>query len=73
MKAIQRATRAFKAARDAVAGAPTEAEAQALRKARKLLGEAQESYREREFKKAVRQARASAGLSLDVLVGRSGG
>lgn len=72
-KAIHRADRAFQAAYDLVVAGPTDAEVAALRKARRLLAAAKDAYRSRDFRAAVRLARESAELSLDVLAGRSGG
>ncbi len=72
-KAIHRADRAFHAAYDLVVADPADAEVQALRRARRLLAAAKDAYRSRDFRVAVRLARESAELSLDVLAARSGG
>ncbi len=69
--AIQRASRAFDAAWNAVRADVTEAEAKELREARRYLGAAKEAYAARSFREAVMFARESAAISLKVLEGRS--
>jgi hypothetical protein len=72
-KAIERATRAFRAAHEAVKADPTEAESEALGKARGHLKMAREAFEARKFREAVRHASEAGKLSLGVLQGRSGG
>lgn len=72
-KAIDRATRAFKAAREAVGDAPTDVEKTALRKALRFRNGALDAYRGKEFRKAWALARKSLALSQEVLKGRSNG
>jgi hypothetical protein len=70
-KAIELAGRALRAAVDAVAGAPTDSEATSLRNARRFLAAANDAFKERDFRKAVRYATESARLSREVLQGRA--
>ena len=72
-KAIQRATWALRAAYDAVDADATQAEIDALRLARRYLGGAREAFEAKEFQKALRFARESGRISLEVLQARSGG
>jgi hypothetical protein len=71
--AIRRADRALRAAYDLVVSDATEAERNALRKARALLAAGKEAFRDRDFRLAIILARESTALSLEVLEGRSGG
>ncbi|MFH1763001.1 MAG: hypothetical protein ABIF09_02310 [Gemmatimonadota bacterium] len=72
-KAIDRATRAYKAAREAVAVDPTEDEKTDLKKALRLVNGAKDAYEGKEFRKAGNLAGQSLAFSLEVLKGRSGG
>jgi hypothetical protein len=72
-KAIDRATRAFKAAREAVGDGPTDAEKTALRKALRFRNGAMDAYKGKKFRKAWTLARKSLALSQEVLKGRSNG
>jgi len=69
--AIRRATRALRAAYEAVKADPTQAETDTLRKARRYLGAARDAFEAKEFREAILFARESATLSLRVLAGRS--
>jgi hypothetical protein len=71
--AIRRADRAFRAAHDLVASDASDAERDALRKARALLANARDAFRARDFRLAILLARESAAFSLGVLEGRSSG
>lgn len=72
-KAIERATRALNAAREAVGDGPSIDEKAALDKARRLRNGAIGAYEGKEFRKALKLAGQSLALSLKVLKGRSGG
>lgn len=72
-KAIERSTRVYMAAVDAVKADTTPEEADTLKKARRLLAAAKTALDAREFGKAFRKAVASAELSLGVLRARAGG
>jgi hypothetical protein len=72
-KAIHRATRALSAAYEAVKADPTQAETNALRRARRFLRAAKEAFDAKNFQKAFRLATESGKLSLEVLRARSGG
>jgi HEPN domain-containing protein len=72
-KAIERATRAFRAAHEAVKANPTEVESEALGKARGHLKEAREAFEARKFREAIRHASEAGKLSLGVLQGRNVG
>ena len=72
-KAIERATRALNAAREAVGDGPDDAEKAALGKALRLRNGAIGAYEGKEFRKAWKLAGQSLALSLEVLRGRSGG
>jgi hypothetical protein len=71
-KAIERANRAFNAARNAVAGSATPDEITALRQAHRALNAAREAFKAKEYRKAWNYAHRSMGLSLGVLNGRLG-
>jgi HEPN domain-containing protein len=70
-KAIERATRAFRAAYELVKNDATDQEKAALRQARTHLDAAKGAFGEKKFRLAKRYANASAKLSLEVLQGRS--
>lgn len=72
-KAIDWATRAYKAAREAVAIDPTEDEKTALRKAARFRNGAIDAFKDTEYRKAWTLARKSMALSQEVLKGRSDG
>jgi len=72
-KAVDSATRAYKAAREAVAADPTDAEKAALRKALRLRNGAADALGAKEYRKARTLARESVALSQEVLKGRSAG
>ena len=72
-KAIDRATKALKAAREAVGDAPTDDEKTALRKALRFRDGAVEAFKAKAYGKAWNRALASMGFSHEVLKGRSGG
>ncbi len=70
-KWIQRATRVLGSARQAVGDAPTEEEATALRRARRLLNVAKDEFEAGNMGRAVGAAKRSAALSWGVVEGRS--
>jgi tetratricopeptide (TPR) repeat protein len=70
-KAMEVATRALRAAVEAVAGSPTDAEAASLRNARRFLAAAQDAFKAGQFQRAIRYATESARLSREVLQGRA--
>ncbi len=72
-KAIDRATRAYKAAREVVGDAPTDDEKTALKKARRFRNGAIEAFKGSHYRKAWTLAQKSLALSQEVLKGRSGG
>lgn len=69
-RAIGKAALLFRAARAAVGDAPTDDEVAVLRRAHDLIGEADEAFAAKEWRLAIRAARASAELSQGVLDGR---
>jgi len=71
-KALERATRAFRAAHEAVKADPTAVESEALQKAKGHLNKAKEAFEARKFREAIRHATESSKLSLGVLQGRAG-
>ncbi len=71
-KAIDRATRAFKEAREAVGDGPSEEEKTALQKARRLGNGAIDAFKGKEYRRAWTLARKSMGFSQEVLKRRSG-
>jgi len=72
-KAIDRATRAYQAARAAVGDNPTEDEKTALKKASRFRNGAIDAFKNKAFRKAWTYAKRSIALSQEVLKGRSGG
>jgi hypothetical protein len=72
-KAITHATRVLRAAHEAVKADPTQEETTALNKARRYLGGAREAFEAGEYGPALRRALESGKISLEVLLGRSGG
>jgi len=72
-KAIDWATRAYKAAREAVAIDPTEDEKTALRTAARFRNWAIDAFKGTDYRKAWTLARKSLALSQEVLKGRSDG
>ncbi len=70
-RAIGKAALLFRAARAAVGDAPTDDEVAALRRAHHLIGVAEEAFEAKEWKLAIRAARASADISQKVLDGRA--
>jgi hypothetical protein len=72
-ESIERATRAFNAAREAVEADPTEDETAALNKARRLRNAATDAFEAKEYRRAWNLAHQSLALSQQVLQGRSGG
>ena len=71
-KQIGRAKRVIKQAISVVGDTPTEEEAKSIRRARKLLGKANEEYKARKFDRAHSAAKRSARLSWGVVNGRAG-
>jgi hypothetical protein len=70
-KGLDVAARALRAAVDAVAGSPTDAEAASLRNARRFLASARDAFEAGQFQRAIRYATESARLSREVLQGRA--
>jgi hypothetical protein len=70
-KAMDVAARALRAAVDAVAGSPTDAEAASLRNARRFLAAARDAFEAGQFQRAIRYSTESAKLSREVLQGRA--
>ncbi|GMR13846.1 MAG: hypothetical protein BMS9Abin29_2068 [Gemmatimonadota bacterium] len=70
-RAIGKAALLFRAARAAVGDSPTEDEVAALRRAHHLLGSADGAFAAKEWRRAIRAAKASAELSQGVLDGRA--
>jgi hypothetical protein len=71
-KAIDRATRAFEAARQAVGDSPTDDEKAALQKALRLRNGAIDAFKAKQYRNAWTYAQKSVALSLEVLKGWSG-
>jgi len=72
-KAIERATRSLRAAKEAVGDGPTDDEKAALQKAQRLRNGAIDAFKVKEYRKAWTLARKSMAFSQEVLKGRSGG
>lgn len=72
-KAIERSTRAFKAAYEAVKADPSEAERRQLKRARRFLGAARAAFEDKGYGKALKLAIESAKLSLEILRARAAG
>jgi tetratricopeptide (TPR) repeat protein len=70
-KGLDVAARALRAAVDAVAGSPTDAEATSLRNARRFLAAGRGAFEAGQFERAIRYATESARLSREVLQGRA--
>jgi HEPN domain-containing protein len=71
-KQIGRAREVIKQAVAAVGDAPTEEEAKSIRRARRLLGTAQEEFKAHRYNRARSAAQRSARLSWGVVNGRAG-
>ena len=71
-RAVGKATLLFRAARAAVGDGPTDDEISALRRAHNLIGVAQEAFEAKDWRRAIRAANASSGLSQKVIDERSG-
>jgi hypothetical protein len=72
-KAIDRATRAFQAAKEVVGDGPTGIEKTALQKAQRFRNGAVEAFKVKHFREAWNYAEKSMAFSHEVLKGRSGG